>query len=277
MLKSILFGPSSLNSRKQPSPVTQGKVWGLTFVTPGAIAFMAVLVSQIVLLLFPLFNITLNLQAIFLHSPDKEFASVGAKSNIPYENWFGQFKYYLMSNANKDQIKQLFMWWNGWVFSFDKAPKLTSIDDEESSGMDEAVGCLDDVDVEVPTTDQQHGWQDDDLLLVGERFDRLAVSMAVTVHQELNLPSSSSSRVTQPAESSLAFTPGPSDTHSVDQQNIMISDSHGLQAREDSEEIGQRGKGKGKEKAVDITELKADIVVAGGKRARRGRPKKTAN
>jgi hypothetical protein len=46
MLKSILFGPSSLNSKKQPSRVTQGKVWGTKFVTPGAIAFMAILVSQ---------------------------------------------------------------------------------------------------------------------------------------------------------------------------------------------------------------------------------------
>jgi hypothetical protein len=48
-LKSILFGPTSLNSKKPPSPVMQGKVWGTTFVTPGAIAFMAVLVGQIVL------------------------------------------------------------------------------------------------------------------------------------------------------------------------------------------------------------------------------------
>ena len=47
MLKSILFGLSSLNSKKPPSNVTEGKVWGNTFVTPGAIAFMAVLVSPI--------------------------------------------------------------------------------------------------------------------------------------------------------------------------------------------------------------------------------------
>ena len=49
MLKSILFGPSSLNYKKPPSPATQGKIWGVKRITPGAIAFMAVLVSQIIL------------------------------------------------------------------------------------------------------------------------------------------------------------------------------------------------------------------------------------
>jgi hypothetical protein len=45
MLKSILFGPGSLSSKKSPSRITQGKVWGITRVSPGAIALMAVLVS----------------------------------------------------------------------------------------------------------------------------------------------------------------------------------------------------------------------------------------
>jgi hypothetical protein len=45
MLKSILFGPGSLSSKKPPSRVTQGKVWGITCVTPGAIALMGILVS----------------------------------------------------------------------------------------------------------------------------------------------------------------------------------------------------------------------------------------
>jgi hypothetical protein len=209
-----------------------------------------------------LFN-TLNSQAIFLHSPDKEFASVGAKSNIPYENWFGQFKAYLIGNAHKDQIKQLYMWWNGWVFSFENAPKLTNIDDEESSGMDEAVDCLDDFDVQVPTDQQEYGRQKDVNDLT-ERFDSLAVSMAGTVHQDSNSSSSGSSGVPQPA--TVPFTPGPSHTHSVDQQDIILSDTS--QPRE--EEIGQLENGKGKEKAVDIT---IQVQKAGGRQ--RGRRKKT--
>lgn len=45
MLKTVLFGGSSISSNKPPAPKTQGKVWQVTAVTPGAIAFMAVLVS----------------------------------------------------------------------------------------------------------------------------------------------------------------------------------------------------------------------------------------
>ena len=44
MLKTILFGGTSISSNKQPAPKTQGKVWQVTVVTPGAIAFVAVLV-----------------------------------------------------------------------------------------------------------------------------------------------------------------------------------------------------------------------------------------
>ncbi|KAF8954723.1 hypothetical protein BDZ97DRAFT_1623863, partial [Flammula alnicola] len=102
MLKSILFGPTSLTSKKPPSSITQGRVWGLTFTTPGAIALMATL-------------------AIFLHSPDKEFAQTGAQSKIPYQKWFDHYKSFLMKNAEKQEITELFMWWNARVFSFNSA------------------------------------------------------------------------------------------------------------------------------------------------------------
>ena len=177
-----------------------------------------------------------------------------------------------MDNAHKEQIKELYMWWNGWGFSFEKVPKLTNIDDEESSGMDEAVDCLDDFGVEVPTDQQEYGQQRDDFI---ERFDSLAVSMAVTVNQDSNLSSSAgSSRVPQPTTVS-SFAPGPSHTHSVDQQDIIIPDIS--PPRE--EEISRNRKGKGKEKAVDITiDIQADIqskkAVAEGRPRRR--PKKTA-
>jgi hypothetical protein len=45
MLKTILFGGTSISSNKQPAPKTQGKVWQVAAVTPGAIAFVSVLVS----------------------------------------------------------------------------------------------------------------------------------------------------------------------------------------------------------------------------------------
>src|SRR5882762_3173851 len=82
--------------------------------------------------------ITYKYQAIFLHSPDQEFAPVGTKSNIPYEKWFQQFKLFLMKNVNTPDIKNLFEWWNGHVFSFDTAKKRAESNSEKSSGMDEA-------------------------------------------------------------------------------------------------------------------------------------------
>lgn len=45
MLRSILFGSSSLTSnRKLGGPKTMGDLWGVEFVTPGAIALVSILV-----------------------------------------------------------------------------------------------------------------------------------------------------------------------------------------------------------------------------------------
>jgi len=47
MLRTILFGPASLNSngKKPNSPRTFGQLWGIKGVMPGAIAFVSVVVS----------------------------------------------------------------------------------------------------------------------------------------------------------------------------------------------------------------------------------------
>lgn len=50
MLKTILFGGTSISSNKPPVSKTQGKVWQVTSVTPGAIAFVAVLVCPYIYL-----------------------------------------------------------------------------------------------------------------------------------------------------------------------------------------------------------------------------------
>lgn len=46
MLRSILFGPVSLEKKPENS-CTYATLWNVTAVTPGAIAFVAVLVSQV--------------------------------------------------------------------------------------------------------------------------------------------------------------------------------------------------------------------------------------
>ena len=55
------------------------------------------------------------------------------------------------------------MWWNGWVFSFEKDPKSTNIGDGESSGMDEAINCLDN-DFDMQVLDQQEFELQEDLI-----------------------------------------------------------------------------------------------------------------
>jgi hypothetical protein len=157
-----------------------------------------------------------------------------------------------MANAHMERIKELYMWWNGWVFSFEKAPKPANTDDEESSGMDEAVVCLDNF-------EQERRWQEEVLI---ESFDSLSVAE----------PSASGSGVPQPASVMVStFSPGPSDTHSVDTTKSDV-----LQPIEEELEIRSQNGGKGKEKAVDITEADMQVKKAVGRGKQRGRPKKTA-
>lgn len=101
-----------------------------------------------------------------MHSPDKEFAVVGARSGIPYQKWFNHYKEFLSKNTDKPQITNLYKWWNGWVFSFDNADKISRIDLDDSSGMDEADLCVGDdpVDLDLEITsahDMNHNRHND--------------------------------------------------------------------------------------------------------------------
>ena len=172
------------------------------------------------------------------------------------------------------------MWWNGWVFSFEKDPKSTNISDGESSGMDEAINCLDN-DFDMQVLDQQEFELQEDLI---ETFDSLTVSMAQAEHR-LGESSSGSSRVqvppslNQPAQPGVSsFAPGPSHTHSVKQQDITMPEIVQPMEEEISSQNSKGKARKGKEKDVDnITKVDTQVkkAVAGGKQ--RGRPKKMAN
>lgn len=52
------------------------------------------------------------------------------------------FKKFLMENAHREHIKNLFRWWNGLVFSFEM-PGTGKEDDGFDSGMDAAEAALD--------------------------------------------------------------------------------------------------------------------------------------
>jgi hypothetical protein len=149
------------------------------------------------------------------------------------------------------------MWWNGWVFTFEKVPMLCDADDEGSSGMDEAIEYLD-RDMQSPTG-RQDGWQENDFM---ERFDNLSVSVTVAVQES----SSGSSRVTQPVLIPTSFAPGPSHLDLVDQHDSDTPISE-PQAGPREEEIIR--KGKGKEKAVNNNEEDLQVKKAGGRPRRK--------
>jgi hypothetical protein len=82
-----------------------------------------------------------------------------------------------MKNATTPDITNLFMWWNGRVFTFDTA--RVEPNSEESSGMAEAeLGLYADDDLGVEPTRQNHGGEE----VVGV-FDRLTLGTSSTVNK----------------------------------------------------------------------------------------------
>jgi len=146
MLKVILFGPSSLGKENYAKPKTWGKLWDVTRTTPGAIAFVAVMVR----FFFHTFECQwywLCFQARFFLSPDEEFAPQGAKSQIHYQKDFNAYKYLLIAKANNKYIKDLFKFYDSIVFTSRKIrTNEEPTYDGDSSDIEDAMNILDDSD-----------------------------------------------------------------------------------------------------------------------------------
>jgi hypothetical protein len=189
-------------------------------------------------------------KAIFLHSPDCEFAEVGAKSDIPYKNWFNLFKEFLMKNATKSNIEDLFKWWNGKVFSFDTKIQGVKADDVES-GMDEAELFLAD-DFQVSNSEmvsqRENNNNEDDFI---GTFNNLTIDMHDNSNQPLSSHTASSSEPRLDSEI-IILQPDKSVT-----QNPV-----GKLKPPSAQKAGGR-KGKGKQKAVFMEEadLEAEELV----------------
>ncbi|THH17153.1 hypothetical protein EUX98_g9180, partial [Antrodiella citrinella] len=80
ILKLIMFGPSSLSRSKVAKPKTNAILWGVSSITPGMIAFAAIV-------------------ARFIISPDPAFAHVGDVTKASYLDDFNQYKALLMSGS----------------------------------------------------------------------------------------------------------------------------------------------------------------------------------
>lgn len=115
------------------------------------------------------------LKAIFLHSVDQTFSNVGHKSRIPYGKLFAQYKQIITSGLTERQQKwiELIQWYNTQVFAWQDM-NLKLADDDESSGIDEALKPRDD-----------GGW--DEISFVGDRdFHGQESGPAVQVGHTIN-------------------------------------------------------------------------------------------
>ncbi|KAG6377902.1 hypothetical protein JVT61DRAFT_14691 [Boletus reticuloceps] len=100
ILKVALFGPKSLDGRSgHGGPKTNGKLWTVTSLTPGAFAW------AIIMLLF------------FL-SPDKDFSKegTGTVSKIPYAKWFKQYKKLLISRWTSPRLQRVIKQMDAFIF-----------------------------------------------------------------------------------------------------------------------------------------------------------------
>ncbi|KAF9235744.1 hypothetical protein BU15DRAFT_51013, partial [Melanogaster broomeanus] len=95
ILKVALFGPKSIEATRKSihsGRKTYGQMWGVTSVTPGAIAWAIVVVSL-----------------LFFLSPDSSFPGdgIGARSKIPYKERFGQYKMLLIQRWDNPWVRAL--------------------------------------------------------------------------------------------------------------------------------------------------------------------------
>ncbi|KAJ3559044.1 hypothetical protein NP233_g11364 [Leucocoprinus birnbaumii] len=79
MLRGILFGPASLKANCRKGKKTNGVLWKVKRITPGAIAYVGVL-------------------AIYAHSWDAQFEEKGRRTGFPYKDYFDHYKGMVMAN-----------------------------------------------------------------------------------------------------------------------------------------------------------------------------------
>ncbi|CAL1715614.1 unnamed protein product [Somion occarium] len=99
ILKVVLFGPSALTNLKAAKPQTNGQLWEVDSVTPGAIAFAAIM-------------------ARFLISPDHEMSEVGGTSRIPWREDFDEYRALIgtLLEDNNRHMHEMIRFFNRGIF-----------------------------------------------------------------------------------------------------------------------------------------------------------------
>ena len=96
------------------------------------------------------------MQAIFLHSVDEIFEGTGNKSLIPYQKLFATYKKIIMTkltaqeSEKDDEFEDMITWYNSQVFDWfnpNNRGKSCMGDDSGSSGIDEVMNWMEDLDI----------------------------------------------------------------------------------------------------------------------------------
>jgi hypothetical protein len=121
--------------------------WSIQQVTPGCIAWAAVLVS------YPYYHLSsigshahALLQAIFLLSPDTEFSStgIGKRSTISYKDLFFTYKKVLVTKWKTKRIVQIVTNINHYIFKAARPSALDSaVHEDFTNAIDRALAALD--------------------------------------------------------------------------------------------------------------------------------------
>ncbi|KAG1884710.1 hypothetical protein F4604DRAFT_1919192 [Suillus subluteus] len=113
ILKAVLMGEASLTSVKKGGPPQNSKLWGVSTITPGALAWSATM-------------------AIFLLSPDTTFSQdgQGKNSGIQYKNLFHSFKKILVCCWSTPYLTKTRQHIKGHIFGAAKSP-VNSPDSED--------------------------------------------------------------------------------------------------------------------------------------------------
>ncbi|KAG8939354.1 hypothetical protein FRC04_006634 [Tulasnella sp. 424] len=124
VIQAMLMGPASLGKNQDPdvslSAKCNGKIWSVTSVTPGIIAFAAILIR-------------------YALSPDNEFGPTGQTSGISYLEDFEYYKKCLLVGQRKKvrQVLDLFDNLNGALFPHHKASWRDRRDNQSSSAAED--------------------------------------------------------------------------------------------------------------------------------------------
>lgn len=186
MLRSILFGASSLSASRRPSTSTVGHLWGINTVTPGAVAFVAVV-------------------AIFLHSIDEKFEAEGHKSNIPYLRLFATYKEIIVTKLTEgnEYFEEIFRWYNSQIFKWFEIATGNEDGESDSTDIDEILNIgnltLDDYEI-MAQVDDDAAWDKESAPQIAEIDDSRAPGLPTERPAvESNLPAQHDTSRTQVA------------------------------------------------------------------------------